>query len=136
MTVKAVNNTAGLNSLVLILLIFGTYLRISEISLSSSSIITRATVIHKTMKKLNNIRAHRQVKNALAIRNGPNVAPTLQLSPNDNVIIWRENKGWTGPFKLLSIDDTTATVDIPYGPTNFRTIVVKPYHQDETTDVS
>ena len=68
------------------------------------------------------------MKNALAMRNGSNVAPTLQLSPNDNVIVWRENEGWTGPFKLLLIDNATATVDMPYGPTNFRTTVVKPYH--------
>jgi len=76
------------------------------------------------------------VKDALAIRNGPNITPTLQLSPNDDVIVWRENGGWTGPFKMLSIDDTTATVEMPYGSTNFRTTVVKPYHRDETTDVS
>ena len=68
------------------------------------------------------------MKNALAMRNGPNVAPTLQLSLNDNVIVWRENEGWTGPFKLLSIDNVTTTVDMPYGSTNFRTTVVKSYH--------
>ena len=59
MAVKVVNDTAGLNGLVLILLIFGTYLRMSEMSSLSSSIVARATVIRKTMKELNNIRAYR-----------------------------------------------------------------------------
>ena len=59
MAVKAVNDTAELNSLVPTLLVFGTYSRMSEISLSSSSIVARATAIRKAMKELNNIRAHR-----------------------------------------------------------------------------
>jgi len=59
MAVKIVNNTAESNNLVLTLLIFGTYPRMSEISLSSSSIIARAIVIRKIIKKLSNIRAYR-----------------------------------------------------------------------------
>ena len=59
MAVKIVNDTAELNDLVLILLVFGTYLRMSEMSLSSSSIVARVIVIRKTMKKLNNIRVYR-----------------------------------------------------------------------------
>jgi hypothetical protein len=74
------------------------------------------------------------------MRNGPDVTPTASLSPNDDVIVWREgkgdNKGWTGPFKLLSIDSTTATIDMPYGPTQFRTTVVKPYYRDESVEIS
>jgi hypothetical protein len=136
MAVKAINDTAGPNGLVPTLLVFGTYPRMSETSSPSPGIIARATAIRKAMKELSNLRAQRQVKDALAMRNGPNVTPTLQLSPNDDAIVWRENGGWTGPFKILSIDDTTATIDMPYGPTNFRTTVVKPYHRDETTDIS
>ena len=52
------------------------------------------------------------------MRNGPDVTLTVSLSPNDNVIVWREGKGdnkeWTGPFKLLSIDSITAIIDISH----------------------
>ena len=85
--VKAVNNTAGLNSLVLTLLVFNIYLRISEISLLSLGIIARAIAIHKAIKELSNIRAHYQIKDTLVMQNGLNVAPILQLSLNNDIII-------------------------------------------------
>ena len=100
----------------------------SEILSLSPSIITRATAICKTIKELSNIRAHHQMKDALAMRNGPNVAPTLQLSLNDNIIVWRKSRKWTGLFKLLSINNAIATINMPYRPTNFCITVVKPYH--------
>ena len=87
MAIKAINNTAGPNSLILILLIFSIYPRISEMSLLSPSIMTRATAIHKVIKELSNIRAHHQVKDILAMQNSPNITPILQLSLNNNVIV-------------------------------------------------
>ena len=57
MTVKVVNDTAESNDLVPTLLVFGTYSRISEISVSFSSILVRVIAIRKAMKKLNNLRA-------------------------------------------------------------------------------
>ena len=51
-------------------------------------------------------------------------------------MVWREgNTGrsgnWTGPFKLLEINDETCHVELPSGPTEFRSTVVKPYNQTE-----
>jgi len=76
------------------------------------------------------------VKDALIIRNDSNVTLTLQLLSNDDVIVWRENGGWTDPFKILLIGDIIAIVNISYEPTNFRITVVKSYHRDKTTDIS
>jgi hypothetical protein len=59
LTIKVINNTADLNGLVLTLLIFGTYLRISTASLLSSDIIVRAAAVRKAMKKLNDMRVKR-----------------------------------------------------------------------------
>ena len=56
LAVKAINNTADPNGLILTLLIFETYPRISTASLSSSSIIVRATAVRKAMKELNDMR--------------------------------------------------------------------------------
>jgi hypothetical protein len=45
MAIKAVNNTAGPNRLILILLVYGAYLWISNLDPPAPSIIDRAAVI-------------------------------------------------------------------------------------------
>ena len=45
MAVKAINNTAGPNGLVLTLLVYGAYLRISNLGPPAPSIIEQAAVI-------------------------------------------------------------------------------------------
>ncbi len=57
------------------------------------------------------------------------------LPINSDVKVWRENNGWTGPFKLLSISDETCVIEIPRGPIQFRSTVVKPYYHDEEEDL-
>jgi hypothetical protein len=51
---------------------------------------------------------------------------------NPKFTFWREKHGWTGSFTLpLAISGQECTVDMPYGPTNFRSTVIKPYYQDQ-----
>ena len=45
MAIKAVNNTTGPNGLVLTLLVYGAYLRISNVDPPALSIIERAAII-------------------------------------------------------------------------------------------
>ena len=45
MAVKAINNTAGLDGLILTLLVYGVYLRISNLDSPTLSIMERAAVI-------------------------------------------------------------------------------------------
>jgi hypothetical protein len=71
-TVKAINDSAGLDGIVLTLLVFGVYPRLTKDSPLSPSITERAEVINKTMKEVRRLYAKRQVKEALAIRNGLN----------------------------------------------------------------
>ena len=52
MTVKAVNDLAGPDEIVLILLVFKSYLRMTEMDLLSSSIVKRARAIHTATKKV------------------------------------------------------------------------------------
>ena len=59
LAVKVINDIADLNDLILTLLVFGTYLRISTASLLLSNIIIRAAVVRKAIKKLNDIRIKR-----------------------------------------------------------------------------
>jgi hypothetical protein len=69
----------------------------------------------------------RQVKDVLAMRNSPNTKITLDLPLQSDIRIWREKEGWKGPYKLITIDRETCTVNMPQGPAKFRLTVVKPY---------
>jgi hypothetical protein len=133
MAVKAVNDTAGPNGLVPTLLVFGAYPRMTNDSPPSPSITQRAEAVRKAMKEVRHLHAERQVKDALTMRNGPNTTVTTRLPPNSDVRVWREKANWTGPFKLIAIDGETCTVQMPYGPTNFRSTVVKPYYTNGTS---
>jgi hypothetical protein len=57
MAVKAVNNTAGPNRLVPILLVYGAYLRISNLDPPAPSIIDRVAIIQKVMAKIVKLQA-------------------------------------------------------------------------------
>ena len=57
MAVKAVNNTAGPNGLVPTLLVYGAYLRISNLDPSAPSIIEQAAIIQKVMAEITKLQA-------------------------------------------------------------------------------
>jgi hypothetical protein len=92
MAVKAVNDTAGPNGLVPTLLVFGTFPRISSTSPPSPSIIARGEAVRKAMAEIHKLKAERQVTNALAARNGPNVEDVLQLPLQNEVRVYREKR--------------------------------------------
>lgn len=135
MAVKAVNDTAGPNGLVPTLLVFGAYPRITHSSAPSASMVKRSEAVRTAMAELRHLKAKRQVTDALAERNGPDTSHTLDLPLQSDVRVWREKKGWTGPFKLLATDGETCTVDMPYGPARFRSTVVKPFYTEKLPEV-
>ena len=57
MAVKAVNDTAGLNGLVPTLLVYGAYLRMSNLDPPAPSITERAAIIRKVIAKIVKLRA-------------------------------------------------------------------------------
>jgi hypothetical protein len=90
------------------------------------------------MAEVRKVRAERQVADALAQRNGPRTGHIHDLPLNSPVLVWREgNTGqpghWDGPFPLLSIEGETCVVKLGNGATSFRSTVVKPYLQLEST---
>ena len=132
MAVKAVNDSAGPNGLIPTLLVFGAFPRMTELDPPAPSIATRAMAIKKAMNEIAKIRAEHQVADALRQRNGPSTADIHDLSLRSPVLVWREgNAGqagqWTGPFTLLGINEETCKVQLPHGPTDFRSTVIKPY---------
>jgi Zn/Cd-binding protein ZinT len=70
---KAINNLVGPDGIILILLVFGVYLRITNNSLLSLIIIKRAKTIRKTSNKIRKFYAKRYINDILRIRNSPNI---------------------------------------------------------------
>jgi len=48
------------------------------------------------------------------------------------VRVWRERKGWLGPFELIATDGENCTIALKDGTHSiFRSTSVKPYYEDE-----
>jgi hypothetical protein len=79
MAVKAVNNSAKPDRIVLTLLVFGLYPRITEINPPSATIAKRAEAIQAITKEVRRLYTKRQVSDALAMRNSLNTIATVDL---------------------------------------------------------
>ena len=84
------------------------------------------------MEEVKKLKAERQVADALNMRNGPKTTAIYNLPLNSLILIQRERPTgqpgyWSGLYNLLSIENETCTVQLPYKPTNFHNIVIKPY---------
>ncbi|KAI0998086.1 hypothetical protein K3495_g10103 [Podosphaera aphanis] len=130
MAIKAVNDTAGPDGLVPTLLVFGAYPKISPLDLPAPTISQRAQAIKTAMSEVRRYHVHRQVTDALRMRNGPNVSQLAKLPLNSLVLVWREKDKWTGPYRLINIDGQTCTVETNHGPVKFRSTVVKPNYPE------
>lgn len=139
MAVKAVNDTAGPGGLVPTLLVFGAYPRMVDSDPPALSITERAAAIKKAMHEVRQLRLKRQVNEALAHRNGPDVGEIHDTPIDSDVMVWREgNAGqrgsWKGPFKLLGVNGETCLIAQSRGPVEFRSTVVKPFRHEAIED--
>jgi hypothetical protein len=75
--VKAINDLVGLDDIILILLVFGVYLRITNNSLLSPTTIKRTKVIRKTSNKIKKFYTKRYIKDTFRIRNGFDIIKTF-----------------------------------------------------------
>ena len=87
MAVKAVNNTASPNGLLPTLLVYGAYLRISNLDPPTPSITERAAIIRKVMAEIVKLWGKQTINNALYHRNGPNTTLVYNLPLNSKVLI-------------------------------------------------
>ena len=60
---------------------------------------------------------------------------------NSPVIVYREgnvsqSREWKGPYNLLSIQGESVIIELPHGPTKFRSTSTKPYFIDNQEFVS
>jgi hypothetical protein len=65
MAIKAVNNTTSPNSLVLTLLVFSAYPRITNLDPPTPLITVRATAIYKVIAEITKLQAYKSVSNTL-----------------------------------------------------------------------
>jgi hypothetical protein len=124
---KAINDSAGPNGLVPTLLVYGALPRVVDSDPPSLTVSQRATVYRKAMAEIRKLQAKRQINDALNTRNGPNTLRIHDLPLNSDVLVFRENQGWQGPYKLVSTDGESCTVALSHGNTAFRSTHVKPY---------
>lgn len=99
MTVKAINITAGLNGLVSTFLVFETYFCMSEFDFFTPTITQSATILKNTMKKLQKIKAKRQVADALNVKNRLELMVFIvhNLLLDSDILIWQKNNaGYSG----------------------------------------
>ena len=97
MAVKAVNDTASPDGLVLTLLVFGAYPRMTNLDPPAPLITARVIVIRKAIAEITKLRARKSVNNTLHARNGPDTTLIHDLPLNSEVLVWREgNIGQSG----------------------------------------
>jgi hypothetical protein len=87
MAIKAVNDTIGPDGLVLILLVYRAYPRISNLNSPAPSVIDRAAVIRKAMAEIIKLRAKQTVNSALYHRNGLDTTLIHNFPLNSKVFI-------------------------------------------------
>jgi len=107
MAVKAVNDTTSLDGLVPTLLVYGAYLRMSNLNPPAPSITERAAAIRKAMAEIVKLWAKQAVNNTLHHCNGPNTTLVHDLPLNSEVLVWRESGKWTRPYRLLAVENET-----------------------------
>ena len=87
MAVKAVNDTAVPDGLVLILLVYGAYPRMSNLDPFTPSITDRSVIVRKAMAEIVKLRAKQTVNSALYHRNRLDTTPIYDLPLNSEVLI-------------------------------------------------
>ena len=130
MAVKAVNDTAGPDGIVPTLLVYGAYPRMSADDPPSASITQRAVAIRHAMADVRKCHAARKVQEALRTRNGPRTSHLADLPLGSEVLVYREKKGWTGPYPMVAIDGETCALQLPSGITFFRSTSVRPFNKE------
>jgi hypothetical protein len=92
-TIKAVNNTAEPDDLVLTLLVFSTYPRITTNNTLSLTVTEHSKAITKAIKQIAELHTKRQVTNALRQQNGLNISDTLNVLIGKDILVYKKDKG-------------------------------------------
>lgn len=137
LVVKAINDSIGPDSLVPTLFVFGTLPRLSLPTYQQTSpTFKRAVALRKATEKMSRHFAKRQVRNAMNVRNNPNVTAIHTTSIGSPMIVYRHEKDkWKVQFSLFDIHayDCIVLLSYPAGTSKLRSTVVKPFFKDTPT---
>jgi hypothetical protein len=102
--VKAVNDSTGPDGLTPTLLVFGDYPKITQLDPPAASISQRAATIARAIEEVRKAYAKRDVREALATRNGPSTDAVHRLPIGSYALVWREGKNrfWEGPYRVIA----------------------------------
>jgi hypothetical protein len=92
MAIKAVNNTVGPDGLILTLLVFSTYPRITTTNTLFLIVTKHSKAITKAIKQIAELHTKRQVTDALRQWNSPNISDTLDVLIGKNVLVYKKDK--------------------------------------------
>ena len=90
MAVKAVNDTTRPNGLILTLLVFGAFLRLTKWDLSASGIQKQALAIYNAMEEVYKFHTHYDIQEALRLCNSPRMNFLYKLLINSKVMVYKE----------------------------------------------
>ena len=84
---KAINNLAGLNSLIPTLLVFRAYPYIVKSNTPNLTVIKQAVALKKAIKEVKKLRAKRQITDTLNIYNRPKTTTIYNLPLNSPILV-------------------------------------------------
>ena len=87
MAFKVINDTAGLDRIVPILLVYGALPRMSEYDPLSPLVVQRLNTLRKAIEEIKRIRASHEVVRALNVRNRPSTTNIHELLLNSEVLV-------------------------------------------------
>ena len=87
MAFKAFNNTAGLDSLVPILLVFSAYPQMAKLDTPLLTVTQRVNAVKKAIAEIYKLYTEWQVADVLNMRNGPKINTIYNLPPNLPVLV-------------------------------------------------
>lgn len=129
--VKSVNDSVGPYGMVSIFLVLGAIPRLVLLpGPPATSTLKRAFAVRRATEAMFRHFVKRQVRDSIRSQNGPNVSKINKAAVGSPVLIHRPEKyKWEGPLSLLDTrgEGVVVLVPFPFGPTEFRFTVVRPY---------
>jgi hypothetical protein len=90
MAFKAINDSAGPNSLIPTLLVFRAYPYVVKSDVSNPTVVKQAAALKKAIEEVKKLKAEHQVADALNIHNRPKTTVIYNLPLNSPILVWRE----------------------------------------------
>ena len=141
MIFKAFNDSVKLNEFISTLLVFDVYFRMIEMNLFSSTITQRIVIMRKAIKEIRKLLISRQIDDAFNTRNKSFTSLIHNLSLNSLILMFRksntsQSESWKESYKLLSLQDESAIIELSNDFVKFRVISVKSYYDLAIVDMN